>query len=951
MRGMRLLAVVAVAILVCHSTAEEVAEEKGYSASAHKAEVQKAGEEEAKLQIAEAKKIIDNARSKAKEIIAAAKANARAIGSQASGAAKAATAKAVEKVNEEAHALLSKAKGIEREAEANGEKARTAALTAERAKADSKDRATAAKSQLNKAKIIKTFARAKAAEAAEARQKKEITVATNAAKAKQALADAKETKAALRMEVSKERQLARNDKIMANKLKEREREAAQDRKRARKMVRQAEKAQTEIQIAAKKAIRKAVKNAAILAAVEKKKAQTAQSRERTGKDLGSANVLAAQAQTSAEERMAKTDIAKAKAIMAKVKKSKQAALSEVKTAAAAQARKEAGIRNKAKAEKKLVAKDSAALQAAHNQIKKLKQELGEAQSNSAGETLLAGLYQAVPYEVACGNLANDPAKLAVVDAANRGSCAAKCAGNLACKSFQFTHKNCLLSKKQILKPSKYGQLMACATKNVLIKPNMRSKGSVFQKRSEEDKDELEVEALIQEEEGKSSSKIERDARRDHKAYEQTLVAKVAQRKVEGLAAENISAKHWAKKLNAVQKELAQCNAEARRGGASRELRKAKKAAEKALREKEKADIKAAVAKTHAKDVKDKVLALARATTKAQEAAKTKANKKVAGELKGAADAAEAKLAKGKKDEAIAKEALKKALSISDAEKKEIAENKKLAAKVGAEKTDMLLQKKEKEAYQGELKEAEAHNKKKLDAQKAKVRQLESSEIKDAAKKAEAQQKEADEKELRKKLVNAAKEMAIGMRLKEKEIDELDKQIKKHNDKHAANAKHISKLSRKLKKADIKFRSTQKKWGKKMREARRKYQESVDKLKTISNNHLTQAELAKRALQLCEMKERGATGRAAARVARRENRAVKRAKRVMHEKEAASNMKKSMKAKLTADIASKMQKEEASKVAKEVKKLTGKKLSPKCAACTKLDEAERKMLNADCKACQ
>merc|ERR1719267_277021 len=697
MRGMRLLAVVAVAILVCHSTAEEVAEEKGYSASAHKAEVQKAGEEEAKLQIAEAKKIIDNARSKAKEIIAAAKANAKAI-------------------------------GIEREAEANGEKARTAALTAERAKADSKDRATAAKSQLNKAKIIKTFARAKAAEAAEARQKKEITVATNAAKAKQALADAKETKAALRMEVSKERQLARNDKIMANKLKEREREAAQDRKRARKMVRQAEKAQTEIQIAAKKAIRKAVKNAAILAAVEKKKAQTAQSRERTGKDLGSANVLAAQAQTSAEERMAKTDIAKAKAIMAKVKKSKQAALSEVKAAAAAQAKKEAGLRNKAKAEKKLVAKDSAALQAAHNQIKKLKQQLGEAQSNSAGETLLAGLYQAVPYEVACGNLANAPAKLAVVDAANRGSCAAKCAGNLACKSFQFTHKNCLLSKKQILKPSKYGQLMACATKNLLIKPNMRSKGSVFQKRSEEDKDELEVEALIQEEEGKSSSEIERDARRDHKAYEQTLVAKVAQRKVEGLAAENISAKHWAKKLNAVQKELAQCNAEARRGGGSRELRKAKKAAEKALREKEevaekeKADIKAAVAKTHAKDVKDKVLALARATTKAQEAAKTKANNKLAGELKGAADAAEAKLAKGKKDEAIAKEALKKALSISDAEKKEIAENKKLAAKVGAEKTDMLLQKKEKEAYQGELKEAEADNKKKLDAQKAKVRQ-------------------------------------------------------------------------------------------------------------------------------------------------------------------------------------------------------------------------------------
>merc|ERR1711907_243351 len=126
---------------------------------------------------------------------------------------------------------------------------------------------------------------------------------------------------------------------------------------------------------------------------------------------------------------------------------------------------------------------------------------------------------------------------------------------------------------------------------------------------------------------------------------------------------------------------------------------------------------------------------------------------------------------------------------------------------------------------------------------------------------------------------------------------------------AANAKHIAKLSKKLKKADIRFRSTQKKWGKKMRKARRKYQESVDKLKTISNNHLTQAELAKRALQLCEMKERGATGRAAARVARRENRAVKRAKRKVGEKEAEKNLKKDLSAKLEEQISAKLKKKE------------------------------------------
>merc|ERR1712100_704336 len=97
----------------------------------------------------------------------------------------------------------------------------------------------------------------------------------------------------------------------------------------------------------------------------------------------------------------------------------------------------------------------------------------------------------------------------------------------------------------------------------------------------------------------------------------------------------------------------------------------------------------------------------------------------------------------------------------------------------------------------------------INKQKNKVQALEAQEIKDSAKKAEAQQAAADEKAIRKRLVNAAKEMAIGMRMKEREINELEKAIDKHNERHKNARISMSKLRTKIKKADIKFKSAQK----------------------------------------------------------------------------------------------------------------------------------------------
>jgi len=274
----------------------------------------------------------------------------------------------------------------------------------------------------------------------------------------------------------------------------------------------------------------------------------------------------------------------------------------------------------------------------------------------------------------------------------------------------------------------------------------------------------------------------------------------------------------------------------------------------------------------------------------------------------------------------------------------------LAAELGKEKTKLLVAKKEKQAFQGELKEAKIVDGARLKKQKNKVEQLESKEIEDSAGKAEAQEEETDEKGVQKQLVASAQAMAIGMSVKNKEIKQLKKTIEKHLGKHKANKKEIRKLIKDQKKAKIQLTNCQKTGAKKLRNAKHKYRSSVDKLKDTIQTHLTQAELAKRALQLCEGKERGSVGRAANRVARRENRAVKRAKRKMGEKGAEKNLEKELKVKLEAKVTTKYKKKFEKSVADKVASLTKKKVSPKCKACLKLEDGERKLLGADCKAC-
>jgi len=602
------------------------------------------------------------------------------------------------------------------------------------------------------------------------------------------------------------------------------------------------------------------------------------------------------------------------------------------------------------------------LKADNKQIKELQHELKEANKDTAGETLLTGMYQALPYEHACGSLADDPAKIRTTQVGNKGACAAKCAEISACKSFQFTDKNCVLSKKKIIRNSKYGELLACATKNVLIKQDMKvsSNPTVYQKKQEEHEEE-QMDDL-----GESYGfETEQEVTERKKAAASPVPdATKVQGPPEAKRVEDATDKRWQSKLKAQEDVSRECSKEleslkkASQMSTARdeEIKKLKaelqdyKMKYESKNAEEQQKIKAAVdaAKADTEKQKQKELQKEKDSLKKEEQAKVseEVKKKTTEEKK----VADAKLSKGRKDEAIAKEALKKALTLSDAEKKEMAQNKKLAQRLGKEKTKALLEKKEKMAFESELKESKVVDKARLQKQKNKVEQLETQEINDSAKKAEAEEQTTDEKGMQKKLIRAAQHLAIGMSLKMKEIKMLKKRISKHKRKHKSFRKKIRKITKAKKKADVKFGKCEKDKATKLRNARHKYNTSIEKLKDTMQTTLTQSELAKRALQLCEQKERGASGRAAMRVARRENRAVRRAKRKMGEKKHEKEVEKQLKVKLEAKVTKKLKAKEAKDVAKKVEKLTNKKVSPKCKACLKLNEAEQKMVGADCKAC-
>merc|ERR1719454_2146296 len=138
-------------------------------------------------------------------------------------------------------------------------------------------------------------------------------------------------------------------------------------------------------------------------------------------------------------------------------------------------------------------------------------------------------------------------------------------------------------------------------------------------------------------------------------------------------------------------------------------------------------MKAAVDKAKAEEAKKAKAEREKAKTAEKAKEKVKVDAEVAKKSDGVKALADAKLAKGEKDETIAKEALKKAMNLSDAEKAEMAQNKNLADQLGKEKMKEKLQQKEKEAYKNELKESKVVDEARIKKQKDKVEQLEGQE--------------------------------------------------------------------------------------------------------------------------------------------------------------------------------------------------------------------------------
>lgn len=757
------------------------------------------------------------------------------------------------------------------------------------------------------------------------------------------------------------------DKMMAAKLKRTEAKARLDRKRARRELAKAEHAKMKIKLAAKSAIRKAVKNAAIVASVQKKKVAAIAAKERAGKDIGSANTLAAQAKTAAEERLAKRDVRKAQREMARVKSEKQRAFQKLKRVVKKDAQKYAKhskYAQKAKQEKKQLLRAS-------QRSAKLKQLLKEAHTGTTATTLLHRMYRPLPYEKACGSLTKDPKKMRQTSSKTVGACAAKCASLGKCRSFQFDQKICTLSAKKLLQSSKYGDMLACATKNVLITASMRlaTTPTVFEKKMElGESAQYGFETQEDKVAAKSFTKHKAVMAAQHRAaaaakYQSVTAAgrKAANPGSQGVKGGRRYGKGSSGKAGpasasgcgtstqvaSLQAALRTCRAGIRLVSnraveQNRRLVSAAKLQGYSLKRKE--DRQLANAKRKLRSKEGKLLATQnRQTTNAVLQVKKAADEQ-------AQKIGKVRQAKSAKAKAIAMQALNQSMKFSKGEKGMVQGAKKMAQKLGKEKIVAAARKVERVGFQRKLKEAkvaDAINKTKL---QKKLNNLEKREATATAKANAAQQRKNDMKREQKMAANAAQEMAIGMRLKLKQIIKLKKTLKEMTGKWKTMVKKHKKVVAEQHKGAGQLTRCHKNKRVKLKAAKVEYTKSVAKLQTKIQLTNTRSQIVKRALQLCESKNSGSTGRATARVARRTNRAVKRAKRKMKNKQAKKAMKKSLKIKLKAKIKKKLKKKEAKKVSKKAKKLAKTTISPKCKACKKLSTTEHKLLGADCKAC-
>merc|ERR1711934_321453 len=315
----------------------------------------------------------------------------------------------------------------------------------------------------------------------------------------------------------------------------------------------------------------------------------------------------------------------------------------------------------------------------------------------------------------------------------------------------------------------------------------------------------------------------------------------------------------------------------------------------------------------------------------QRTAAIKAHAKMNGKQSGMA-----RLAAARHDKAIAKSALHKAEKMDKGVKALIRNGKMLAKKLRKEEVLAAARKTERQAMQAKLKVATAATAATEAKLNANLGKLENEDIAAAAAEKDAKRKTQKISEDKTQMLIAARHMAAGLRMKMQDMKKLKETLAKVTAKyHTTKTAHRKVLSEKKKGSDA-LNACNNAKTEALRQANAKYTKQLDKVKKKIQMTNTQSRLAKRALQLCENKSKGAKGRATNRVKRRTKRKVRSAKRAMHKKAQKQRMKRALKAKLKR------------KIKKKLKKLTKKKLSPKCKACMKLTKAEKKHLGVDCK---
>merc|ERR1719183_2909886 len=430
-------------------------------------------------------------------------------------------------------------------------------------------------------------------------------------------------------------------------------------------------------------------------------------KERAGKDIGSANTMAAQAKTAAEERLAKKDVRKAQRQMARVQAEKRRTVQKVQRVVKRDAKKYAKHSKYAKK----ASTEQKELKKASERNHKMKRRLKEAHTGTTATTLLHRMYRPIPYEKACGSLAKDPKKLRQTSAKTVGACAAKCAALGKCRSFQFDKKLCTLSAKTLVRPSKYGAMLACPTRNVLITASMKlsAQPSTFDKKSELG------ESQKYGFETPGDKKFKAKAKKSKKATKKAVKQKKKQvkRKMKKLKAKlkkgPTSKKHRKmkkklKKLSKKKKKLKRVSKKLKgKSGGGSSLSKRVQSLKAALQvcrggirrvsakavESNKLLVAASErrqkgAKNSGKRQEKAMLSSRVGRVKMQAAKAISAVKSVANERakKQRGQFGKVRMAKAKKAKAVAKAALKKAMHFSRGEKKMMKNEKKMATKLG-----------------------------------------------------------------------------------------------------------------------------------------------------------------------------------------------------------------------------------------------------------------------------